>query len=130
MTTKEDLYKLISDLPDSELDAARLYLEYLRNPGDPVLKALLEASEDDEPLSKEDEQAIKEDKEDLEKGRVTMKSRPDQAYYWTQEWQDNEEQARNDIMDGRTVVLKDVDEVRAHFHSLMEQAKRDDQLEK
>ena len=70
MATKEDLYKLVSELPDSELDAARLYLEYLRNPGDPVLKALLEAPQDDEPLSKEDEQAVSEAKEDLENGRI------------------------------------------------------------
>ena len=70
MATKEDLYKLVSELPDSELDAAKRYLEYLRNPDDPVLKALLEAPEDDEPLSKDEEQAINEAKEDLEKGRV------------------------------------------------------------
>ena len=65
MATKEELYKLVSELPDSELDAARLYLEYLRNPGDPVLRALLEAPEDDEPLSKDEEQAINEAKEEL-----------------------------------------------------------------
>ena len=37
---------------------------------DPVLKALLEAPDDDEPLSKDEEQAINEAKEDFEKGRV------------------------------------------------------------
>ena len=71
MATKEDLYKLVSELSDSELDAAKRYLEYLRNPGDPVLRALLEAPEDDEPLSKDEEQAVSEAKEDLEKGRVS-----------------------------------------------------------
>ena len=37
---------------------------------DPVLKALLEAPQDDEPLSKDEEQAISEAKEDLKRGRV------------------------------------------------------------
>ncbi len=37
---------------------------------DPVLKALLEAPQDDEPLSKDEEKAINEDKEDLRKGHV------------------------------------------------------------
>ena len=70
MATKEDLYKLVSELPDSELDAAKRYLEYLRNPGDPVLKALLEAPQDDEPLSKDEEQAINEATDEFKKGRV------------------------------------------------------------
>ena len=70
MATKEELYKLVSELPDSELDAARRYLEYLRNPNDPVLRALVEAPEDDEPLSKDEEQAINEAKEELKKGHV------------------------------------------------------------
>lgn len=126
MATKEELYKLVSELPDSELDAARRYLEYLSNPNDPVLRALVETPEDDEPLSKDEEQAINEAKEDLKKGRFVTRD-PDQAYYWTPEWQDSEEQARMDIMAGRTVVLKDVDEVKAHFQSLTEQANQDDQ---
>ena len=70
MATKEDVYKLVSELPDSELDTAKRYLEYLRNPNDPVLRALLEAPEDDEPLSKDDEQAINQAKEELKKGYV------------------------------------------------------------
>ena len=70
MATKEDLYKLVSKLPDSELDAAKRYLEYLRNPGDPVLRALLEAPGDDEPLSKDEEQAINEAKEEFKQGHV------------------------------------------------------------
>ena len=67
------------------------------DPNDPVLRALLEAPEDDEPLSKDEEQAINE--------------------------------ARMDILAGRTVVLKDVDEIRSHFHSLMEQTNQTDRQE-
>ncbi len=68
-----------------------------RDPNDPVLRALLEAPEDDEPLPKEEEQAINE--------------------------------ARMDVLAGRTVVLKDVDEIRSHFHSLMEQTNQADRQE-
>jgi hypothetical protein len=35
MTIKEDLYRLVDELPESELHAAKRYLEYLRNMGDP-----------------------------------------------------------------------------------------------
>ena len=37
---------------------------------DPALKALLEAPEDDEPLSKDEEQAINEAKQELKTGHV------------------------------------------------------------
>ena len=36
-----------------ELPVARRYLEYLRNMGDPVLRALMEAPEDDEEARQE-----------------------------------------------------------------------------
>jgi hypothetical protein len=40
MTIKEDLYRLVDELPESEPHAAKRYLEYLRNMGDPVLRAM------------------------------------------------------------------------------------------
>ena len=49
VTTKEDLRRLLHQLPESELVAARRFLECLRDTGDPVLRAFLEAPEDDEP---------------------------------------------------------------------------------
>ncbi|MBI3979150.1 MAG: hypothetical protein HY331_13275 [Chloroflexi bacterium] len=57
MTTKERLHRLVEELPESELHAALRFLEYLRNVGcDPVLRALHQAPEDDEPATPEEDQ--------------------------------------------------------------------------
>lgn len=60
MTTKEVLRRLVDELPADELPAARRFLEYLRDRGDPVLRAFLDAPEDKEPLSPEEEAALAE----------------------------------------------------------------------
>ena len=39
MTIKEDLHRLVDELPKKELPVAKHYLEYLRNMGDPVLRS-------------------------------------------------------------------------------------------
>lgn len=60
-STKEQLHRLVDALPESELHAARRFLEYLRNMrSDPVLRALMEAPEDDEPETPEEAAAVKE----------------------------------------------------------------------
>ena len=48
MTIKEDLHRLVDELPKKELPVAKRYLEYLRNMGDPVIRSFMEAPEDDE----------------------------------------------------------------------------------
>jgi len=48
LTIKEDLHRLVDELPKKELPVAKRYLEYLRNMGDPVLRSFMEAPEDDE----------------------------------------------------------------------------------
>ena len=63
MTTKEHLYRLIDAIPERELAAAEKALAPLV---DPVLRAFLEAPEDDEPLTEEDIAAIEEGKADME----------------------------------------------------------------
>lgn len=69
MQTKEDLHRLVDDLPESEIPAASRYLRYLRDlANDPVLRAFMEAPEDDEPLTPEEEAAIREAEEELERG--------------------------------------------------------------
>mgnify|MGYP001582938126 FL=1 len=68
--TRTALRKLIDQLPESELVAAHRYLCYLRDEGDPVLQAFLNAPLDDEPLTEEDIKAIEEGKEDIKAGRV------------------------------------------------------------
>ena len=49
MTVREALHRIVDDLPDSELPAARRVLGALRATADPVLQALLSAPADDEP---------------------------------------------------------------------------------
>lgn len=70
MTTKEKLRRLVDELPDSELDAARRFLEYLRHRTDPLLRKLLEAPEDAEELSVEALAALGDAEEDFKAGRV------------------------------------------------------------
>jgi hypothetical protein len=73
MTIKEDLYRLVDELPESELHTAKRSLEYLRNNmGDPVLRAMLEAPEDDEPETEGEKAAIAEAKDDFKAGRAVL----------------------------------------------------------
>jgi hypothetical protein len=68
--TRTELHRMIDELPESELHAAARFLEFLREAGDPLLRALEAAPEDDEPLTPEDEAAIEEALEDVRAGRV------------------------------------------------------------
>lgn len=60
MTIRKELYRLIDELPEDELKAARRFLEYLRNMGDPMLQALMEAPYDDEPTTPEEDEGARE----------------------------------------------------------------------
>ena len=61
MTIKEDLHRVVDELPERELHTALRFLEYLRDVcRDPLLRALMEAPEDDEPLSLEEAQGADE----------------------------------------------------------------------
>ena len=55
LTTKADLRRLVGQLPESELEAALRYLEYLRDTADPLLRALMQAPEDDEPTTPQED---------------------------------------------------------------------------
>jgi hypothetical protein len=66
---KQHLHGLVDALPEAELHAARRFLEYLRQKGDPVLRAFIEAPIDDEPLTEEDIAAIQEAEEELSRGK-------------------------------------------------------------
>ena len=68
MTIKEDLLRLVDELPKKELPVAKRYLEYLRNMGDPVLRAMLEAPEDDEPTTPEEEKGAEEARQEYIRG--------------------------------------------------------------
>ena len=68
MTTKEDLRRLLEELPDSELDAARRFLEYLRDTTDPLMRKLSETHEEEEELNDETSAALREAKEEASRG--------------------------------------------------------------
>ena len=69
MATRETLYKLIEELPEDEIQAATRYLQYLRDRRNPVLVALLNAPEDDEPETDYERQAVAEAMADLAAGQ-------------------------------------------------------------
>ncbi len=60
MTIKDELYRLVDELPEGEWHAAKRYLEYLRNMGDPLLQALMAAPYDDEPTTPEEDKGAAE----------------------------------------------------------------------
>ena len=72
MPTKERLRQLVDELPDTELDAAQRYLEYLRDTSDPLLRKLLNSPDDEEELTEEDLAAAAEaeDQPDAEQAQV------------------------------------------------------------
>jgi hypothetical protein len=58
---QEQLHRLVDELPESELEAGERYLAYLQTTGSsPLLRALIEAPYDDEPVTPEDAAAIDE----------------------------------------------------------------------
>lgn len=71
MTTKEDLHRLVEQLPDSGVDAAARYLEYLRDMGDRLLRKLLQAPEEEEELTEKAKASLEEARQEalLGKGR-------------------------------------------------------------
>lgn len=67
---KERLHRLVDQIPEGEVHTAERFLEYLANAGDPVWRALMNAPEDDEPLSAEDREALEEGRRALAEGHV------------------------------------------------------------
>ena len=75
MTTKEHLHRPVEGLPESELEAAERYLSYLRLTGSsPLLRALIEAPDDDEPVRPEEVGAIEEALAESARGEVVADS--------------------------------------------------------
>lgn len=68
--SREELRRILDQLPEGELRAARRYLEYLRDLGDPVRRAFETAPEDDEPESEEEARAVQEGRDAIERGEV------------------------------------------------------------
>lgn len=71
MATREALRRLVDRLPESELQAAQRFLEYLHVAGsDPVLQAFIQAPEDDEVETPEEAAAVSKAREDVARGDV------------------------------------------------------------
>lgn len=70
MNTKEDLQRLIDELPRREFHAVRRFVEFLCSAKeDLVLKALREAPMDDEPETAEEAAAVRKAREELKRGK-------------------------------------------------------------
>lgn len=67
---KEKLHQLVDRVPDGEVHTAERFLEYLASSDDPVIRALMNAPEMDEPLSDADREALEEGRKALEAGDV------------------------------------------------------------
>lgn len=69
MVTRDQLYRLIDDLPDDELDVAARILEHLRAASQPMYTPET-APDNDEPVTPEQAAAVAEALADLEAGRT------------------------------------------------------------
>lgn len=67
---RKRIHQLVDRLPEEDLPAARRVLEGLQALGDPLLRALLEAPEEDEPISEEERAALREAEEDVRRGDI------------------------------------------------------------
>ena len=70
MSAKDTLHKLVDFLEENEADEAAKFDSYLIYLRDPVLRALREAPEDDEPETEEERTAVMEAYEDLKSGNI------------------------------------------------------------
>lgn len=70
MATREEVHRIIDELPENEIHAARRFLEYLRSLGDPVLRALAEAPEDDEPETEEERAAVAKARQEIAANKI------------------------------------------------------------
>lgn len=67
---RKRIHELVDRLPEAELPTVRRVLEGLTSLSDPVLRALLEASEEEQPISDEERTALQEADEDVRRGKV------------------------------------------------------------
>jgi predicted transcriptional regulator len=68
MTTKERLHELVNELTEEEAARALEFVEQEHE--DPLLRAIANAPEDDEPLTADDQEAIAEGRADISAGRL------------------------------------------------------------
>ena len=79
MATRDDLHRLISDLPDSELETVR---GFIVRRIDPVERALMDAPLDDEPETDEERAAVAKAQEAYARGDVVADEDLDRELGW------------------------------------------------
>jgi len=73
MNSKEQIHRLVDELPDSELLPAQRFLQYLRNLNkDPLTRLLEDAPADDEAETSEEIQAVSAARDELARGEVVQ----------------------------------------------------------
>ncbi len=69
--TRDELYRLIDDLPEDELPTAKRFLQFLHGiGGDPLVRALVEAPWDDEPETPDELTAVQLARGEMARGEV------------------------------------------------------------
>ncbi|MGI8552024.1 MAG: hypothetical protein ACR2PL_14745 [Dehalococcoidia bacterium] len=68
MVSKEKLYRLVYELPDTDVESAERILEGLLD-RDPMLRSLRDAPEDDEPTDPEEDAGAAEAREEYRQGK-------------------------------------------------------------
>ena len=79
MATREQIHALIDALPDSELDVLDRFIKARSNP---VLRALMDAPDDDEPLTEDDLAAIAQARAHRARGDIVRDKDLDRELGW------------------------------------------------
>ena len=67
---RERLHRLVDEMHEGELETVETFIDFVHERGDPVLRALLNAPYDDEPVTDEERAAVQEGLDALEAGDV------------------------------------------------------------
>ena len=67
---RERVHRLVDEMHERELETVETFVEFVHERADPVLRKLLNAPYDDEPVSEEEEAGVREAWEDYRAGRV------------------------------------------------------------
>lgn len=71
MVAREDLHRLVDELPESELEPAHRYLDFLRREGDDSFDRLLKSAPvDDEPRTPDEDAGAAEARQQYLRGEV------------------------------------------------------------
>ena len=69
-TRRERLHRLVDDMHEGELETVETFVDFVHERGDPMLRKLMNAPYDDEPVTPEEDEAVREALEDVAAGRV------------------------------------------------------------